>query len=70
MRAAPIISASRTSQYSWKTRIEHPLATINATPDSEGQLFGAGVRAVYLQLSKIQVSQVQTVSWQLQFSPR
>jgi hypothetical protein len=70
MRMAPIISASRTSQYSWTTRIEHPLATIQVTPDSEGQLSGAGVRRRYRQLSKIQVSQVQTVSWQLQLSPR
>ena len=69
MRTAPIISASRTSQYSWTTRIEHPLATIQATPDSEGQLFGSRGRGDYWQLSKIQVSQVQTVCSQLQFSP-
>jgi hypothetical protein len=68
-RAAPITTARRTSQYSWKTRIEDPLGTIQGTSDTRGQLFGRG-GARYWQLSKIQVSQVQTVSSQLQFSPR
>lgn len=70
MSAAPIMRATRTSQYSWTTRIEDPLATIQATSDGGGQLFErAGRATTYWQLSKIQVSQVQTVASQLQFSP-
>ena len=65
MSAAPIMRATRTSQYSWTTRIEDPLATIQATSDGGGQLFDRA----YWQVSKIQVSQSQTVCWQLQFSP-